>query len=259
MHCQLKRIALSAVPSSIQRGFPVRNAQIAVAGPDVGKYLFDRNCDRSNTEGEFTLANIPADANYVIVLASHSRRMAVIPLEPARLIDTKYTVDLAAGSAIGWVSDRDGNAVHDAEVVCQISGPSGITYMQKASGKTDASGRFGLGPLPAGPGWTISAKLSTGESTLAVPIERVAGTEIPDLIQQAPAKEPSDKLTALYASYGGRVVDEEGRPIAGVHVTLQTSGGGRLDGLGTAVTNDQGRWSRRLAHESRPHGSSAEP
>ena len=216
-------------------------------GPDVWKDLFDRNCTRSNTEGQFTLTNIPADAKYIIVLAGHSRRMAVIPLEPARPIDTKYSVDLAAGSATGWVSDRDGNAVHDAEVVCQISGPSGIAYTQKASGKTDASGRFGLGPVPAGPGWTISAKLTTGESTLAVPIDRVAGTEIPDLVQQAPAKEPSGKLAALYTSYGGRVVDEKGRPIAGVHVTLHTSDGRRMQGLGTAVTNDQGRWSRRLA------------
>jgi hypothetical protein len=220
-------------------GFPVSRAMVAVAGQNVWRG------SHTDDQGRFRLSDLPPEAKTVLAYSQRSGRMAVIPIRSDSSPDARYALDLDVCEAIGRVVDGERRAVEGAKVRFQITGPGGVSFTARDVSETIAGGWLWGGPLPAAPGWTVRASLTTGESSPAVPITGRATVVLPDLLQRAPAK-ASAKMVAPLAVFSGRIVDEQGRPIDGVLVTVSNQSAIRWE----AITDAKGRWSLSLPADS---------
>lgn len=215
-------------------GFPVNRAYINIADQPLNRGT------RSDEAGRFTLKLVPAASKTLIAWSQRSERMAIIPIVRDMPADRQYVFDFREGRAEGRVVDTHGKAL-DTPLTLILTGPDGLATRIQTRG---VAGRI-ASMIPVAPGWTVSAGLESGESTPPVPMAHRLTVELPDLVRKADAG-PEAKEPVGLAVYSGRVVDEEGRPIAGVILHLMSFTSGRLSSLGEGVTDADGRWSRRV-------------
>jgi thiol-disulfide isomerase/thioredoxin len=221
-------------------GFPVSRAMVAVAGQNLWR------ASHTDDQGRFRLSNLPPEAKTILTYSQRSQRMALMPIRTDASPDTRYVLDHGICFVIGRVVDEERRAVDGAKVTLRITGPDGLSFTQHDGLETFAGGWLLAGPLPAEPGWTVRALLKTGESCPAVQIVSRATAELPDLVQHAPAKASAKPLAPLVV-YSGRVVDEQGRPINDVLLTVTD----RSMGIQwKAITDATGRWSLSLPADS---------
>ncbi len=198
---------------------------------------------QTDDRGRFRLTNLPSDAKTILAYSQRSGRMAVIPLRTDASPDTRYVLDRhACEAALGRVLDNERRPVDGAKVTLTIAGPGGISFTTHTEAGMITSGWIGAGPLPVAPGWTVRASLATGETTPSVPILSRATVVLPDLVQRAPAG-ASAKTLAPLAVFSGRIVDEQGRGIEGVCLTVSAQWYGPR---WFALTDADGRWSLNL-------------
>jgi thiol-disulfide isomerase/thioredoxin len=217
-------------------GFPVSRAMVAVAGENIWRG------SHTDDQGRFRLSDLPPAAKTVLAYSQRATRMAVIPIRTDASPDTHYVLDRDICTVIGRVVDEERRAVDGAKVTLRITGPNGVSFTQRDGLQTFAGGWLLAGPLPAESGWTIRASLKTGESAPAVQIVSRATTVLPDLVQHAPAK-ASAKMLAPLAVYSGRIVDEQGRAINDVLLTVTDHSTGIK---WEAISDATGRWSLSL-------------
>jgi thiol-disulfide isomerase/thioredoxin len=220
-------------------GFPVSRAMVAVAGENIWRG------SHSDDQGRFRVSNLPPEAKTILAYSQRSKRMAVIPIHTDASPGARYVLDRDICTVVGRVVDEERRPVDGVKITLRISGPDGVSFTLVDEVQTFFGGWLLGGPLPAAPGWTVHASLKTGESSPAVQIVGRATVELPDLVQHAPAK-ASAKTVAPLAVFSGRIVDEQGRAIDGVLVSVSNQSAIPWE----AITDATGRWSLSLPADS---------
>lgn len=216
-------------------GFPVALARVDLAENVPGGGVW------TDESGRFTLTVSP-ESKALMAWSQRSGRMTVIPITADMPADRRYLLASSPVYVLGRVVDPD-DKLFGGNVIFRVAGPDGWEFtMQRRAPEGTFAGMF-----PAVPGWTVRAMLpESGEATPAVPLADVHTVDLPDLVRQAPA-EPNAKPAPQMAGYSGRVVDEQEMPIAGARLEFMGRSGGRAVSPGGAVTDADGRWSRRMA------------
>src|SRR5579872_4165958 len=149
----------------------------------------------------------------------------------ARAEDKPDGAAAATGAITGLITDREGRPLAGAEVW-------GVIRFEKvAATRTDAEGRFRLGPLDTGTAVTVWGEAPGVARERRDDVHVFAGRdhEIRPL-----ALLPGTRIT-------GRVVDVEGRPVAGAKITVKDYR--HIQGHG--ITCDQAEWTLATDAEGR--------
>ena len=195
-------------------------------------------------DGRFTLSPLPAAARLNLTAAKHGYAVGQLSIEPLSPRQERGGVELMLGTgkyAAGIVYDENSRPVADAVVELfprDGDEASGRDALPGVTVSTGPDGRFelhSLGPKP------FDVRVSaSGFVSARVPGIQIEDTEIPG--------EPADLGTFFLeaaTSLAGRVVDEDGRPVAGVKVDLAHPGArsyGRLDDAMRGRTDVEGRF-----------------
>ncbi|MBM4047904.1 MAG: carboxypeptidase regulatory-like domain-containing protein, partial [Planctomycetes bacterium] len=202
---------------------PVRRFSQALAETDAeGRYGF------YGWPGSLELHVSKAPGNYIVPPAMVKKIEAV---EAAELVVPDFR--LKKGVALhGVVVDEAGRPVAGAEVT--VARVTGHSYTAHSGPPTDAEGRFRLQPMDPATRLTLAGRR---ESAFTEPITVTAGEQKESL-----------KLvlkTGTGAKVTGRVVDEQGKPIARAQVSARPhweSGRFMPGGHDSAVTGEEGRF-----------------
>lgn len=226
-------------------GRPVSNAYITTESANVWYGV------RSDVTGKFTLKDLKPSDRGGIAWSQRSGRMAMFDL-PATAPKEPPTIklDYKESSADGRVVDSSGNPVKGAWARIFVTPKDGGRVVRfETYAKTDASGYYRTGDIPSGPGLSMHATLSDDPNDVNH-TERVAMTgapmaELPDLVVRTTTA-PSPKPGPQRVRYSGRVLDEDGKPIAGAIVDMDYPKNQMIAEGGKAMTDDEGRFSRLL-------------
>lgn len=207
-----------------EAGRPLAGVPVAYAtGLDLRRRLeavLDRSelCAWSATselDGSFLLAAVPELPEASVAASAHGRDAATVALpeqgdQSVRLV-LPALVAGASGVVLGRVVDRRGDPVEGAWVC--VEGGNGV--------RSDAEGRFQLEPWQALSEVGVEAGgalrlLALKQGSLPGSFERAEGEPWPAFVELVLGEDP--------LTLSGRVVDEEGRGLAGVQIELADAG-----------------------------------
>jgi uncharacterized GH25 family protein len=213
---------------------PVPDAELSASREDEddGPRGADRVTGRSDAEGRFTLAGLPAGR---WTLAVEAAGLSAPEPEPFELAQGEARTDLelrmvTSGRLVGYVLDADGNPVDQRQVVARVDDDRPRVRWQGT--QTTSDGRFELLDVEPGP-WLVQS-VPAQEAHVVVP----SGGEVEVLLRLP-------RLPVLT----GRVTLADGTPVPGAHVAaLQPAGGedGRVAVLGRIDSGDDGRYRLEL-------------
>ncbi len=221
---------------------PVGNACIAAAGEN---YWFGA---RSDVNGRFTVNIKPTDHH---VVAYSQRRSQMVMFNADRDMSKPIVFNQRAAGVDGRVVDASGNPVAGAWARVFVIGADGTSdpVLFPTYEKTDKSGYFGTGDLPSAAGLKIFATLSDNPTdvnhTEVVNLTGQPQIELPDLVVRTTTA-PSPKPGPERVRYSGRIVNEQGEPIAGVEVSMSYPSNHMITEAGTVTTDQDGRFSRLM-------------
>ena len=211
----------------------------------------------SDAQGHFTLENVTPDQK---VWMAHSQASSLnsifrlpqpLPAQPIRVL-----LDLDEADIAGRVVGADGRALPDRKVELVVTTADGIRFPIDYRPKTDAFGYYSSDG-PCGEGMTIEARVlgadgvATPFSTGSVKVRAGQGIIEMPLLAAAEQKIQPDFDRNLREDgmlhCRGRVVGEDGRPIAGVRVGMSFDMPGWMSTwVRDAMTDDQGCWHRAV-------------
>ncbi|UCD52107.1 MAG: carboxypeptidase regulatory-like domain-containing protein [Phycisphaerales bacterium] len=210
----------------------------------------------SDVEGRFTLEDVTPDQTAWIVYSQASRLYGFftlpqeMPAEPVRA-----TLNLDEADLSGRVVGADGKAVTEREVEVVVSTANGIRFPLTHRPKTDAFGYYSRNSVPCGAGLSLEARVlrdnKTSYSTVKTKLQVSRPlVEMPLLVASDRRIQPdfdqnlqSDGMRHCQ----GRVVDEEGKPIAGARIKMLFDMPGWMSmWVRDAATDSSGRWHRAI-------------
>ncbi len=215
----------------------------------------------SDAQGRFKLENVQPDQKVWIAYSQASRLYGffvlpeTIPAQPIRAI-----LNLGEADLEGRVVGADGKPVANRKVQVVVRTPDGIRFPLDHQPETDVYGYYSHGSVPCGEGLVMEARLADandgGASFSTVPVEVRANQffiEMPVLVAARERTQPDfDRNTKNDGMLhcGGRVLDEAGKPIAGVRIRLSFDIPNYMSTwIRDAVTDEQGRWHRPVPPE----------
>jgi len=208
----------------------------------------------SDDRGYFQLENVLSEQRLWMAYSQASRLMGLfqLPESPGEMplnVVLKYQVADLQGRIVG----SDGKGIANQKVEIVVSTPDGLRFSLEHQPKTNASGYYTSSRIPVGKGVkveaivTVAQQGTTSYSTGLIPVKaRQILVEMP-LVMAAAAKIQPDFDQNLgevgMLRVGGRVVDEQSRPLKGVKVDLSFDMPNYMSTWGrVAVTDDQGKW-----------------
>ena len=199
-------------------GRPVSNAYIASSLKQIWYGI------RSDASGNFKFNDPRVGRGISFAYSQRSSKMAVFSVpESIPASSPPVVLQWNVASADGNVLDAAGAPVTGVPVHIFVTMPDGRRFLAVTTNATDNSGYYVWHDMiPSGPGLKIQASLSMDpasmDSTPAVDTNGRLQIEFPDLIDRGGtgAAHPGPKRVR----YSGRVVDENGGPIAGVIVSM---------------------------------------
>ncbi|MBN1508099.1 MAG: redoxin domain-containing protein [Sedimentisphaerales bacterium] len=233
-------------------GRPRQGVYVAPQGANLWKGVM------SDAQGRFRLENVQPDQKLSIAWSQASRSFGLfalpeaIPTSPIRVV-----LNLGEADLEGRVAGADGKPLANRKVEVIVSTPDGIRFPLDHQPQTDAYGYYSHSSVPCGEGVTMEARLvdagEVGASFSTVPVQIRANQyfiEMPLLVAARQKIQPDfDRNTKddgmLHCA--GRVLDEAGKPIAGVRVRLSFDMPDYMAmWVRDAMTDEQGRWHRPL-------------
>ncbi|MGD8501664.1 MAG: M56 family metallopeptidase, partial [Phycisphaerales bacterium] len=228
-----------------RRGRPRGNVYITTSLNNL------RNAVRTDESGQFTLEGIQPSEETWIAYCQPIRSVGLFTIpkdytgRPLRVVLDFYLGD-AEGRVVG--SDGQGLANRRVELVTNIK--QGLTYYSECYRKTDKYGNYSAGAL-CGANATVRARLADADAaerkyiTDAVTLsDSQIFFPMPTLVigDGQPAETDDGKVLC-----SGRVVNEDGQPIAGVKVKLSFDMPGWMSTwVRSLMVDERGRWKRRL-------------
>jgi len=217
-------------------GEPLADAYVTAAARTVGEVdRRDARATRTDALGRFELADLRIDLRHTLLVRAEGFACAVFDF-PATEWETVEIelgdLPLEAPTLVeGRVTDLEGHPLAELWVTADIEPrerdrlaplDGGQGYLERLGSsdpmaRTDARGRFRFADLPAGR-WSLWA----GAKGWA------RGGEL--VLTLSPGERRTDLLVAFdpLASIAGTLLDDEGRPLAGVVVNVAHAGEGRL-------------------------------
>ena len=212
----------------------------------------------SDANGRFTLKGVTPDKMQWIAYSQATKRMALFTL-PADASDKPIHVklNLREGELEGRVVDANGHGVPKAKVRLRVRTPDGQRYLSDVF-PTDADGYYDHDDLtPVAEGLVVEAALASHEDeedawqcrTVLEPGQ--IDVAMPELVDRDAEPKPGPAPASPRVGFGGRVVDEQGKPIAGAKVEVCYSLPGENRGLWSRRTSTgaDGRWMRHLPRD----------
>jgi len=236
-------------------GRPRQCVYVATQGKQLWKGVM------SDARGRFRLENVQPDQKVWIAYSQASRLYGffvlpeTIPTEPIQAI-----LNLGEADLEGRVVGPDGKPAAKRKVEIIVITPEGIRFALDHQPETDAYGYYSHSSVPRGEGLMMEARLtdagdadasfSTGPMKIHTSQSFI---EMPVLVAAHQKTQPDfdrNMKNDGMLHCAGRVVDETGKPIAGVRVHLLFDVPGYMSTWGREVTTDeQGRWHRRVPPE----------
>jgi beta-lactamase regulating signal transducer with metallopeptidase domain/thiol-disulfide isomerase/thioredoxin/protocatechuate 3,4-dioxygenase beta subunit len=209
----------------------------------------------SDADGRFTLKGVTPDKGQWIAYSQATRRMALFTL-PADAASKPIQVklNLWEGELEGRVVDANGHGVPKVKVRLGVRTQDGQRYLSDVF-QSDADGYYDHdGVTPVGEGLTIEARLESRageEDAWQCRTVLKAGqldAAMPDLVNRDVEAKPGPAPASPRVGFGGRVMDEQGKPIAGAVVEIYYSLPGQSRGVWErrTATGADGRWMRHL-------------
>lgn len=230
---------------------PRDNVLIAASSADIRRGM------RSDKYGRFTLKDVKPDQKQWIAYSQASEAMGFFAIDenydgrPIHVI-----LNLTKAEAEGRVVGVYGKGLADKKVELVIKTKNGVTYYASSYRNTDKYGYYTVSPVPCGAGLTVQAKLADSDETGRKYITKAIALsdnqifiDMPMLVVGGEEIQPDfDKNLASDGRvlYSGRVLNEKGKPIAGVRVEPHYTTGGMGLWSKEVMTDEQGCWSRRL-------------
>ena len=226
-------------------GRPRGNVCIATSLNDL------RNAVRTDEHGRFTIEGMQPEQKKWTAYSQpiQSAGFFTIPKDytgqPIHVVLSFYL-----GDAEGRVVGSDGKGLADREVELVTTIEKGLTYHSECYRKTDKYGNYSAS-VPCGSNVTVQARLADADEA-----ERKYITEaitlsdsqiffpMPTLVigEGQPVETDDGKIL-----HSGRVMNEDGQPIAGVKVRLSFRMTGWMSiWIRSVMTDERGRWKRRL-------------
>ncbi|MEO6710005.1 MAG: carboxypeptidase-like regulatory domain-containing protein [Planctomycetota bacterium] len=215
------------------RGAPLSGALAAAIASDDGPQgqRTDWVSSRTDAAGRFEIDDLTSDLSHALMLSKHGYGTRVYDF-PA---DERATVDLDLGTFSlgppaliqGVVEDESGLGLADIEVILkgsnrdrwrlqkEQSAPErgiGDWYTDSRGTRTDAAGRFSFGELAAGT-YSLRARQRGRPDSKSLGVS----------LAESERKEQVKLLLPSGSRLRGRVVDPEGRPVAGVSLSVNAT------------------------------------
>lgn len=176
---------------------------------------------KTDALGRYSLADVPAGAGYQVRVQAPGYAPALAALDPVPAGGTatgRVTLAPYAGTIDGRVVDEvTGQAVAGARVLVERS-DLGVV----ATAATSQGGLFAAG-VPAGAAFRV---VVTAPGYLPLQAGQV---QLDNLGKASLTGEKQLKLSPAAATLSGRVLDEDGQPVAGLPVLLEQEGVGLVD------------------------------
>jgi beta-lactamase regulating signal transducer with metallopeptidase domain/peroxiredoxin len=236
-------------------GRPRQCARVAPSGQDLWRGVM------SDVQGRFTLKDVQPDQKVWIAWSQASGLFGffvlpeTIPAGPIRAI-----LNLGEADLEGRVVGPDGKPVANRKVEIVVSTPDGIRFPLDHQPETDIYGYYSHGSVPCGEGLVMESRLvdagDGGASFSTVPMKTQVNQsfiEMPVLVAARQKAQPDfdrNMKNDGMLHCGGRVVDEAGKPIAGVRIHISFDMPGWMSTwIREAMTDEQGRWRRPVPPE----------
>jgi hypothetical protein len=210
-----------------------------------------RNAIRTDEHGRFTLENVENQQKTWIAYCQPIRSVGLFNIPQGhKSSPVRVVLDFYLGDTEGRVVGPNGQGLANrrVELVAKINGDT--TYTSESYRKTDKHGNFHAGIL-CGSNVTVQARLADANEaerkfiTEAITLsDRQIFFPMPTLVigEEQPPETDDGKML-----YGGRVVNENGQPIAGVKVKIHFDMPGWMSTwVRSVMTDERGRWKRRL-------------
>jgi beta-lactamase regulating signal transducer with metallopeptidase domain len=227
------------------RGRPLSNGYIYPEGT-----FLKRETVRSDKDGVFTLKDIQPDQKRWLVWSQRIGRRTMFTVPPeAPAEPTPIKVDYFQADIEGRVVDPAGNPVINVPVTAFVTAPDKTVYRFPAYSKTSEDGYYSVGDVPSAPGMTLRVGLSddpaSGPVVGPVPMANQFVYELPDLKTTQAVPAPAKQIPPR-VRFGGRVVDEAGKPVAGAYVGMTYPKNQMISSAGTIITDADGRFGRLI-------------
>ncbi|MHC4496711.1 MAG: carboxypeptidase regulatory-like domain-containing protein, partial [Planctomycetota bacterium] len=210
-----------------------------------------RNAVMTDESGQFTLEDIQPSEETWIAYCQPIRGVGLFNIPQGhKSSPVRVVLDFYLGDTEGRVVGPNGQGLANrrVELVARINGDT--TYTSESYRKTDKYGNFHAGVL-CGSNVTVQARLADANEAerkyITEPIT-LSDSQIffpmPTLVlgEGQPAETDDGKLL-----HSGRVVNEDGQPIAGVKVKLSFDMPGWMSTwVRSLMTDERGLWKRRL-------------
>jgi RNA polymerase sigma factor (sigma-70 family) len=224
-------------------GRPVSNAYISSSLKQIW------TGERSDVDGKFNLNDPRVGRGISFAYSQRSAKLAIFSVpESAPASPLPVVLQWNVATADGIVVNAAGSPIAGVAVHVFVTLPNGRSFLAFTSLPTDNSGYYQVQEmLPSGPGLKLHASLSidanAADSTPAAETNGALVIEFADLVDRSGrpvAANPGPKQVR----YSGRVVDEDGAPIAGAIVSMSYPFQHMIAGAGDLLTDKDGRFSR---------------
>jgi hypothetical protein len=161
------------------------------------------------------------------------------------------TLNFNEAEVEGRVVEPDGKGLADRKVEFVVKTSRGLIYRVPCFVKTDQYGNYSHGKVPCGSGLSIQTRLADANEAEKRYVTKVVALRdnqifipMPRLVMGQGQPKETDDGKVLYR---GRVVNEDGQPIAGVKVKLYFRMSGWMSiWVRSVMTDERGRWQRGL-------------
>lgn len=218
-----------------------------VAGADV-KLLPHMGTEvKTDADGRFDLPDARPrwygneDVDRYLVIRAADRTLAVAVL----LGDVSKPLEVALAAAVtfaGRAVDPDGKPVEGAPVTVYLRGNRWGSSLDNTAVGTGADGRYEIKGIPAGARYTVNVNARGRDDLVAF---GPGHTEVEVVEGQGPLRDVEVEQIELRPapySISGVVVDEDDKPVAGVHVSARSRSNAERQPNRDARSDDQGRF-----------------